>query len=50
MDVLCQFKLVYVLWVVVLELVEMLFIMKVSDYLIWLVEILFQVVMELVWW
>lgn len=50
MEIFCYFKLVYGLWVVVLEIVGMLLLMKVSDYLIWLVEVIFVEVFELVWW
>jgi len=49
MDALRQFKLAHVLRVAASELAETLPIMKVSDYLTWLAEILLQAVMELAW-
>lgn len=49
MDALRQFKLTHVLRVAASELAETLPIMKVSDYLTWLAEVLLQAVLELAW-
>lgn len=48
MEFLCYFKKVYLLCLVVLELKGMLLLMKVSDYLIWLVEVVLEYVVDVV--
>lgn len=49
LEVLCQFKQVQQLYIVVVDIVGILLVMKVSDYLIWFVEVIFDVVVQQVW-